>query len=165
MLIYQDTFKSYPRSATFTHSSFWSRVLTAKKTAQNQVRFMYVVMKRNYIHVGISQLEGRSRDAQIVCEQGGRSCAMGLHRKVWTRTNILSPTYATLSQYQDLSQFTFFWNTLGKKVPFLAIQDSSITDIVCLSVGPLEPTNNQSLIWLQWLKRQRFRLRFRLKAI
>ena len=28
---------------------------------------------------------------------------------------------------------------------FLAVQDSSISDIVCLSVGLLEPTNNQSL--------------------
>ena len=28
---------------------------------------------------------------------------------------------------------------------FLAVQDSSITDIVCPLVGPLEPTNNQSL--------------------
>ena len=28
---------------------------------------------------------------------------------------------------------------------FLAVQDSSISDIVCLSVCPLEPTNNQSL--------------------
>ena len=27
---------------------------------------------------------------------------------------------------------------------FLAVQDSSITDIVCRSLGPLEPTNNQS---------------------
>ena len=81
---------------------------------------MDVVMKRNYIHVGISQLEGRSRDAQIVCEQGGRSCAMGLHRKVWTRTNILSPTYATLSQYQDLWQFTFFFKDFGQKSAFFS---------------------------------------------
>ena len=28
---------------------------------------------------------------------------------------------------------------------FLAVQDSSISDIVCPLVGPLEPTNNQSL--------------------
>ena len=28
---------------------------------------------------------------------------------------------------------------------FLAVQDNSITDIVCRSLGPLEPTNNQSL--------------------
>ena len=28
---------------------------------------------------------------------------------------------------------------------YLAVQDSSITDIVCPLVGPLEPTNNQSL--------------------
>ena len=31
------------------------------------------------------------------------------------------------------------------KINFLAVQDSSITDIVCPLVGPLEPTNNQSL--------------------
>ena len=31
-------------------------------------------------------------------------------------------------------------------VMFLAIQDSSISDIVGLSVGLLEPTNNQSLV-------------------
>ena len=29
--------------------------------------------------------------------------------------------------------------------PFLAVQDSSISDIVCLSLGLSEPTNNQSL--------------------
>ena len=32
------------------------------------------------------------------------------------------------------------WHT-----PFLAVQDTSITDIVCPSVGLSEPTNNQSL--------------------
>ena len=30
-------------------------------------------------------------------------------------------------------------------VSFLAVQDSSITDIVCPLVGPLEPTNNNSV--------------------
>ena len=34
---------------------------------------------------------------------------------------------------------------IANKIVFLAVQDSSISDIVCRSVGPLEPTNNQSL--------------------
>ena len=38
------------------------------------------------------------------------------------------------------------WNyNLFANINFLAVQDSSITDIVCPLVGPLEPTNNQSL--------------------
>ena len=33
-----------------------------------------------------------------------------------------------------------------QKIEFLAVQDSSISDIVCPSLGPLVPTNNQSLL-------------------
>ena len=50
-----------------------------------------------------------------------------------------------------------FWENWGGKVcltifsmrtnlaTFLAVQDSSITDMVCLSLGQSEPTNNQGL--------------------
>ena len=48
----------------------------------------------------------------------------------------------------------------GVGVSFLAVQDGSISDIACHSVGLSESTNNQSL---QSLQRQRFR--FRLRAI
>ena len=44
-----------------------------------------------------------------------------------------------------LSQKGMFNMGFTAAPPFLAVQDSSISDIVCPLVGRSEPTNNQSL--------------------
>ena len=48
---------------------------------------------------------------------------------------------------------------MQSKPSFVAVQDCSISDIVCRSVCWSEPTNNQILQSLKSLQRQRFRFR------
>ena len=86
------------------------------------------VIDRRFRSAEVSELQlfyGRSR----VC--GGRSqCSL---------TSICFTWHCPISlMWCSASDFN--------SVPFLAVQDSSISDIVCLSVCRSEPTNNQSLL-------------------
>ena len=89
-----------------------------------------------------------TKPSSLLCEQKGEE----LQVELWTREAAWG--------WGQSGLWWFYWGE------FLAVQASSISDIVCRSVCWSEPTNNQILQSLQSLKSlQRQRFRFRLWAI